>query len=196
VTDLAPLVLLWVLSRSGFGGGGGSSQAAPDWPTTRSPPPPLPAFVPQVPSPPTPSPEPHGTPLTSLHQKTPKVRKGKAGPTATLKDGALNMAKGAAQHATANARKALQQRLSSLNPFAKPSHGEVLVSKAVMEIQKVVNVRGGTLKKDGLWGPNTAAAWKSLARQQGLPPNIERAGPKVARVSAHAWDVLSVPPII
>lgn len=191
MTDLAlPLVVMWMLSQRGSGGGGGGRATPPEWPTTRSPPPPLPAFTPYVPVPPA-----HGTPLPALHKDTltapkPKAKAKPANPVTAARQAATQ----AASHAASNALRSAS-RSFSLSDLLPSSRGQPSASKPVSDIQAIINRRGGSLKKDGLYGPKTAAAWSALARQLDLPPDISRGGPKVARVVMHTYEVLSVPPI-
>lgn len=201
MTDaLTPLFLLWMLSSGSSSSSRTSSRSsAPLWPDTRSPPPPLPAFVPYVPDPQ------HGTPLTTLHNEPTKptppqvLRRGT--PIDALQQGAKAATKTGRtlRKAGSKAIKAARQTLHfSSSPFASlipSSRGPVEVSKPVSEIQAIVNTRGGTLKRDGLYGPKTAGAWSALAKQHGLPADISRGGPRIARVALHTFEVLSVPPI-
>lgn len=191
MSEIVPLVLLWALSQRGSGGQSSSHANPPQWPSTHSPPP-MPAFVPfspfgsNVPVPP------HGTTLPALHQgagKAPKPKPKTASPVTRARQAATNAARQAASKTASAALSSFDLR--NLMPGTRP----VSVTKAVSELQTIVNTRGGALKRDGLYGPRTAAAWSALARKQGLPADISRGGPKVARVVAHTYDVLSVPPI-
>lgn len=80
MNNLLPLLILWLISQrdSPF-----AAPTAPQWPTAASPPPPMPAFLPQ-PSAPSAAASQHGTPLAQLHAKppapTPPARS-KASPT-------------------------------------------------------------------------------------------------------------------
>jgi hypothetical protein len=196
VSDLAPLVLLYLFSRASGGGSSSSRAGPPEWPTTHSPPPPLPAFAPHVPKPPQ-----HGTPLEALHKGAQKVTKtsdvlDKAGRAAVK--AAPTAARQAAAQAAHSVLSRVRKGVSLRDPFSTllpSSRGVALVSKSVADLQAAINARGGTLTRDGLYGPQTAAAWAALARAQGLPADIQRAGPKVARVAINTWDVLSVPAI-
>lgn len=185
-----PLVVLWMLSQRGAGRGGARPELnPPDWPTTRSPPPPLPAFTPHVPDAAQPA-----TPLPALHDgaTAPKPKGARSQTSLPTVPGALNAAKTSVKHA---ARGALASATRKLNPFAHASHGPPSVVRTVYDLQSIINTRGGTLRRDGLYGPKTAAAWRALAQQSGLPPDISRVGPKTASVVIHTLEVLSVPPI-
>lgn len=197
MNDILPLVLLWAFSQRNSGPRDPFQRPGPPlWPDIHSPPPPLPAFVPHVPTPPAAQPG-HGTPLDALHRGAQKVVK-----TANVLDKARDKARKAAPAAARQLAHAalgrVRKGVSLRDPFSTlmPSaRGDVLVSKPVSEVQAVINARGGAVQQDGLWGPKTAAAWTALARSQSLPATIERGGPRVARVAVHAWEVLSVPVI-
>lgn len=190
---LLPLVLLWAFANRRDEGGGGSHATAPSqpaWPTTRSPPPPMPAFTPFVPEPAA-----NATPLATLHQKAlnapkPRSKPKPSSPLDTAKRAATSAAKKAASSAFHSASKGFS--LSDLLPSSK---GTATLNKSVADIQAVLNTHGSTLRRDGLYGPKTASAWSSLAKRNGLPADIKRVGPKVAAVAIHTWDALSVPPI-
>jgi hypothetical protein len=97
VNQLLPLLLLWLWSERSPGAQ--LVPSPPQWPTPASPPPPMPAFQPQVPSADT------GTPLAALHaaSKTPahapppkakpKAAPPKAKPKPTPAGAALALAK-------------------------------------------------------------------------------------------------------
>jgi peptidoglycan hydrolase-like protein with peptidoglycan-binding domain len=68
-------------------------------------------------------------------------------------------------------------------------------SVSVASLQTALVKRGYNVARDGLYGPKTAAAWKSAANANHLSPMISRVGPKTARVANHTFDVLSVPAI-
>lgn len=59
MNGIVPLLLMWMISRTS--GTSAAPAIGPAWPTAASPPPPIPAFVPQQPSADT------GTPLATLH---------------------------------------------------------------------------------------------------------------------------------
>lgn len=195
---IVPLVLLWALAnrRDDGGGGGQASSRAPsqpNWPTTRSPPPPMPAFTPFVPEP---AAQP-ATPLATLHQRAlnapkPRAAPKPASPVTQAKRAATAAAKKAASSAFSSVTKGFSLR--DVMPSSL-SRGTPTVNKTVSDIQAVVNSHGGALRRDGLYGPKTASAWAALARQNGLPTDIKRVGPKVAAVAIHTFDALSVPPI-
>lgn len=162
------------------GGGGGP----PRWPTPLSPPP-MPAFQSQIPPPPSAD---TATPLSELHRAPPKVRPvDKSGPAAR-----------AAAAAAARASAARDVAHSVKVPLHVKIPGRAAPERtaaAVIDLQKVVNARGGKLKPDGLYGPKTASAWSALARSKGLPATISRGGPKTAWVESRTYDALRVPPI-
>lgn len=188
---LVPLVLLWALSnRRDDGGRGGGNRAAPsqpNWPTTRSPPPPMPAFTPFVPEPAAAP----ATPLATLHQKAMNAPKPRA---AAKPDSPVTQAKRAAAAAAKRAASSFAKGFS-LRDVMPSVRSTVTVNKSVSDVQAVVNTHGGTLRRDGLYGPKTASAWAALAKRNGLPPDIKRVGPKVASVAIHTYDALAVPPI-
>lgn len=99
-------------------------------------------------------------------------------------------------------QKPLTAEANKAKPAAKRSVKATLISRgapsrnaSVAELQAIVNARGGKLKRDGLYGPATAAAWAKLANSKGLPPTISRVGPKVASVAMHTYEILKVPVI-
>ncbi len=139
----------------------------------------------------------HGTPLDALHKGAEKVVK-TANVLDKARDAAKKAAPAAARQLAQSALSRVRKGVSLRDPFSAlmpSSRGNPLVSKSVADVQAVINARGGKLRHDGLYGPRTAAAWGALARSQALPADIERGGPRVARVSMHAWDVLSMPVI-
>ena len=182
MTPVLPLLLLWAFSRRNDAP---SAPSLPNWPTPRSPPPPVPAFVPSVPEP-----SPHGTPLPALHNAKPATPKPKGKPSIPTSPSALKAA----------AMKEAQKRLHVSLPggLSIPGFGGSSTPTkvaTVYDVQQIVNTHGGSLTPDGLYGPNTARAWASLAQSKGLPTLIKRNGPKTAKVAVQTFDALSVPPI-
>lgn len=64
---------------------------------------------------------------------------------------------------------------------------------SVLSVQQAVNRAGvkPPLKQDGLYGPKTVSAWRSLARARGLDDSIVRLGPKTVDVSRPTYERLS-----
>lgn len=61
----------------------------------------------------------------------------------------------------------------------------------VGQVQDVVRALGSTIKRDGLFGPNTANAWKTAATRRKLDGAIDRAGPIEAWVVPATFQALS-----
>jgi hypothetical protein len=104
--------------------------------------------------------------------------------------------KKSAAHAPAHAAVKTATRAATIKHAAtiKPA-AQSTQPVSVLSIQDALISRGVTLKRDGLYGPKTAGAWQSMAKQKGLPPQISRLGPKTARVVSHTYDALMVPAI-
>jgi hypothetical protein len=200
--SVVPLFLLWLWQRAT---GGSGPPSVPTWPTTASPPP-MPAFVPHPAS--TPSAD-TGTPLADLHTKAstaptthheivphaaqPKTRAAPAAQSA--RQTATHAATQAATHAASQAARSVHVPTLREGWGLTQSKSPAVHDAAVSDLQSILIARGAKLKRDGLYGPNTARAWSTLAKQQKLSPTIARVGPKTARVATHTYDVLSVPPI-
>ena len=174
--DLTPLLLLWAI------GSKRASADAPAWPTSASPPP----------MPPMPPPPPPLAPLASA-----------AAPHADANSGAplseLLKQADAVHHAAAVPKKLSAKSLAASMPgalFIAPNSGKVtLFNVSVADLQTALIRRGAKLKKDGLYGPKTAAAWQAAAKQKKLPTAIARVDPKIARVAKQTFQVLSVPAV-
>jgi len=177
--SMLPLILLWLASnqrRQALP----SHTNAPRWPTPASPPP-MPAFQPaDVPM--SADPSHSSTPLAALHNQPPELAPAHAATEAAAAKTAVLRA------ARAKASQALRSKAANL--FA-PSATDVTVAK----LQDILNARGVKIKRDGLYGPQTASAWAKLATSKRLPSAIARKGPKIAKVSTHTLDALSVPAI-
>ena len=180
--DLTPLLLLWAI-----GSKRSASADVPAWPTSASPPP----------MPPMPPPPPPLAPLASA-----------AAPHADANSGAplseLLKQADAVHHAAQTAKKAVPKKLSAKSLaasmpgalFIAPNSGKVtLFNVSVADLQTALIRRGAKLKKDGLYGPKTAAAWQAAAKQKNLPTAIARVDPKIARVAKQTFQVLSVPAV-
>lgn len=92
------------------------------------------------------------------------------------------------------------RKFAMRHALAVPTTGPTLQTKAastvsVASLQKLLNARGAKLKQDGLYGPKTAAAWKSAAKSRGLADTIARVSSTTAKVVSHTYDSLSVPPV-
>jgi hypothetical protein len=76
---------------------------------------------------------------------------------------------------------------------AKPTEpSKAGMSKAnVGQIQDILIKLGAKLKRDGLWGPATAAQWVSSAKRRKLDGTINRAGPMDAWIVQPAFDELA-----
>jgi len=201
-----------------------SRGGPPLWPSPKSPPPPLPAFDairsdPYAATPLSADPSHSSTPLSELHNAPPTVPaipeqikqqavqafKRKAAATLTRAAPAKHASPLAAakKRATSAATKTANQSVRSFamkHALSVPTKGPTLQTSAattasVATLQKIVNQRGGKLKQDGLYGPKTASAWAALAKSKGLASTISRVNPRSAKVIAHTYDVLSVPPI-
>lgn len=190
MNDLAALGLLWLFGQSKQPQQQAARTGPPQWPSPLSPPP-MPAFQSQIPPPPAPTAE-TGTPLSELHQAPPKVRA-----AAPPQGAALRSAAAAAVRAADAARRSVKVPLHVTLPTrakATPATPQ-RTAAAVIDVQKLVNARGGKLKPDGLYGPKTASAWSALARSKGLPATITRGGPRTAMVDSRTLDTLRVPAI-
>jgi hypothetical protein len=190
MSDLVPLILLWAI---GTNKRGGSGTMPPMWPSAASPPPP-----PPLPLPSSAAPE-SDTPVSDLLKQ------------------ALNVdTPAAAKKAEKAIRRAGKPLRDKLNP--KPKKKASLLSRvtssassaratpafldyappnsdvSVSDVQKVLIRRGYTsIKKDGLYGPKTELAWKTLANGMKLSPAIVRRSPKIARVNQETFTALSIP---
>ena len=204
MTNLIPLVLLWLWNNNNSKAQAAplTRSAAPPWPTPNSPPP-MPAFNAR----PTPSKAPSAdpsrssTPLAQLHNAPPKVK-----PASTpdqIKQTAIQAFK-------KKATQQLKARVSPTNLVRSATKGvspSSLLSSAltfnsntstsvpVSDVQTIVVRNGAKIKKDGLYGPKTAAAWTKLAKAKGLPATISRVGPKTAKVVTRTFDSLSTPAV-
>lgn len=190
--DIAPLLLLWAIGS----GSKRSSVNVPAWPTAASPPPPPP--MPSLPSAPA-HPAESGTPLSELLKQADAAHA--ASPPSAARS-AVDKAAAAARkitdvHTAASKAKSKGKRL--LKGFlhapavGPPAPAQETVS--VADLQAALIRRGYAVSRDGLYGPKTAAAWKSAANANHLSPMIARVGPKTARVANNTFDVLSVPAI-
>lgn len=190
-----PLILLWMFNRQG---GGGGTPMAPMWPSAASPPPGapnIPAFQPLAP--PMDATANTGTPLADLLKQAPAPPPADR-PLAPAKPKAKPKAKKPAsaaarvlQAAKARGLRAAQGKLTASTNVPLPPQKVV----SVLQVQTILNARGTKLVKDGLYGPKTANAWMAMAKKKGLPPLIQRAGPKIAKVVPQTFDTLSVPGI-
>lgn len=196
--DLAPLLLLWAI------GGKKKSASAPSWPTAVSPPPPFPL----------PQPLPQGTPppgaqMLDAFTGLPVTQHPAESPATPLSEllkqaDALHDVHAAASKAVSKAKaKAVSKAKSKGKSLLKgvlhaPTVGPPAPAQetvTVARLQSALVARGYNVARDGLYGPKTAAAWKSAANANHLSPMISRAGPHSARVANHTFDVLSVPAI-
>lgn len=176
--------LLWMLSQQGKPQPQQQARIVPpQWPTPVSPPP-MPAFQSQHPA--APSAE-TGTPLAELHAKPPTPE-----PVWKAAAKAVKAADAARAAATRIARSAphVKAKAKATSPATSDR-----TAVAAIDLQKVINARGGKVKQDDLYGPKTASAWSALARAKNLPATITRAGPKSAWVATHTYEVLRVPAI-
>lgn len=168
MNPLVPLFLIWSIGKR--------SSNKPMWPSTASPPPPPPPPPPVIvldPTQPVPThPAESGTPLQELAKASAK---------------ATNVHK----RASSLLRKAKGVLHAPAVGPPEPAQMQVTVS----DLQRALISRGAKLKKDGLYGPKTAAAWQQLARQKGLSPMITRTGPHSARVPIATYNTLSMPPV-
>lgn len=186
MTGLAPLIALWLFNNHQQGGMPAAPSVpgvpAPPWPTPSSPPP-LPAF--RAAPTPAPSADPgrSSTPLADLHKAPPKLAPASATQPASLKERAAAAAKKAALNT-------LRKQISMPDLF-----GSSTTSVPVSKLQEIVNSRGGKLKRDGLYGPKTAAAWSKLTTSKGYPGTISRVGPNTAKVVSRTYEAFAVPPI-
>jgi len=172
--SLLPLIALWAFARS-RGGPASSALQPPPWPTTSSPPP-IPAFSPHAPlSADT------GTPLVNLHTSPPTAAPAPAAPQPPPTP------KGRATTPRAPGGRAVN--------VARRAGTPGLASKSVLALQRLINTRGGVVANDGVFGPKTAAAWRAIAKKFGLPPTIERANARTARVNPTTYEILNVPSI-
>jgi len=144
---------------------GGASASKAPAWPTPASPPPMPAFKAK----PTPRAD-TATPLSALHASPPTPPP--AGPHATTPKAAPK---------PPSAARVVPGVLTSTLP--------------VKRLQQALNARGARLVPDGLYGPKTAAAWRSLASSKGLTPTIVRKAPTLADVATHTFDALSVPAI-
>lgn len=186
---LLPLFLLWLYDHRQGGAQPPPMQplpGAPPWPTPSSPPP-LPAFHPTS-TPHSADPSHVSTPLADLHNNPPEVPHTPASPS-DLKSKATSAAKSAAMNALRGKLRSAAS-LTPIDPWGSPN-----TSVPVAKLQEVINSRGGKLKRDGLYGPKTAAAWSKLASSKGYPPTIKRVNANTAQVSSRAYHALGVPPI-
>lgn len=198
-----PLLLLMFLGRRN----GGSTQQpipAPVWPTPVSPPP-MPAFAPQ-PS----ATADTATPLTALHHEAlaepaptapaPKPAAKRTTPAQAARAAASHARAAATHAATSTAKRAAQRATKGLKglvhfPSTKKAPRVDMKTAPVADLQAIMIARGAKLSHDGLWGPKTAGAWQTLAMSKGLPADIARVGPKIAKVATQTYDALAVPPI-
>lgn len=243
MTDLLPLVLIWAYanrSQASLSRNGG----APSWPTTKSPPPSIPAFD-AVRTDPyathSADPSQSSTPLAELHNAPPPipdtvknsdsipeqikqhaVQSFKRKATSALTQAANDKTR---EYAKKHAISVPNTKGPTLNPRSKPSpatraanlnarnyakshampvantRGPTLLNDTttttlpVVKIQQILNNYGAKLKPDGLFGPKTQNAWRSVANKKHLAPTITRDSAKSAKVVTHTYEVLSVPPI-
>lgn len=191
MTGLEPLIALWLFSKSRdttpSAVPGVPAVPAPPWPTTSSPPP-MPVF--RAAPTPAPSADPgrSSTPLADLHKSPPKLAPASATQPGNLKQQAATAAKTAALNTLRQ-----QIRTSPLNPI--DPWGSPTTSVPVAKLQEIVNNRGGNLKRDGLYGPKTAAAWSKLTTSKGYPGTISRVNAKTAKVVSRTYQAFAVPPI-
>jgi hypothetical protein len=189
--DLAPLLLLWAIGNKR------SSPNVPAWPTAASPPPMPPLPTPQGAAPP-------GVQMWDAYTGKPTTSAAQhpaESPAAPLSEllkqaDALNAAHSAASKVVSKAKRAPQRLLKGIlhaPAVGPPAPAQENVS--VADLQSALIRRGYRVAKDGLFGPKTAAAWKSAANANHLSPIVTRVGPKIARVATHTFDVLSVPAI-
>lgn len=177
--DLLPLALMWMWSqRDRAPSAVPHVPAPPRWPTASSPPPPIPAFTPNAPPAPTAN---TGTPLAELHAQPPAPAPARAAPKPKPKPKPSGLPAAVLRAAKGHVK--------------LPLFGQLTKNATVSDIQAIVNTHGGALKRDGLYGPKTAAAWTALAKGKGLPNQISRVGPKVAKVAIQTFEQLSMPAI-
>ena len=76
---------------------------------------------------------------------------------------------------------------------ADTAHRESAARQAtsVLAIQRLINRHGGSVKPDGLFGPQTVTAWRTLAARKKLNPTIVRLSPKSADVARTTWSRLN-----
>lgn len=186
---VSALFFMWALNNRGGGAPAAAAakkrkSAAPKWPTPKSPPP-VPAFQARKTVPPSADNTKTSTPLAELHNAPPTP------PPASAIETAKAKATAAIKRRTTSL---LRSQALSLNPFARkapPPTSSALVS----QLQEILTSHGVKISRDGLYGPKTASAWQSLAKQKGLPPAISREGPKVAKVVTQTFENLRTPPI-
>jgi hypothetical protein len=185
--DLAPLLLLWAI-------GSKRSTAAPEWPTSVSPPPPFP-LPPPLPLP-THGAEPPGMPAAAPAGQHPAESPSTPLSELLQQQDTLKSARAAASKAVSKAKSKGTKLLKGiLHAPAVGPPAPAQESVSVASLQSALVKRGYNVARDGLYGPKTAAAWKSAANANHLSPMISRVGPKTARVANHTYDVLSVPAI-
>lgn len=201
MSQLLPLILVWLFANKNNGQGALTRSGPPPWPTPTSPPP-MPAFNAQ-PSPHTADPSGSSTPLAALHNAPPKIA-----PASSTEPSHLSTPQAVKKAAIAAFKKKstslLKQRISkqtarvstpSLSALLRNQGSGSATTVSVANVQKILNQRGAKLKQDGLYGPKTASAWSKIAKSKGLPDKIARASGTTAKVMTQTYDALSVPPI-
>lgn len=168
MNDLVPLLLLWAL------GNRCPTPSSPGWPSVIDPPPPPP--LPRPPSMPddatssaTEAPEPAKPSWPGfIDYKPPKPAAPKP--------------------------KTLNQFLRANTWLGKKL--DALMDTSVANLQTTLIKRGYKVKKDGIYGPETEAAWQVAATKAKLSPIITKRGTKIARVSKLTWSGLNGLPVI
>jgi len=186
MSDLVPLLLLWLASKAR---GGGSSR--PNWPSAASPPPPPPPSSPLPPAAPGAAAPPSDQPnIPGAFSDTIKARDAFYG----------EVKKAAKQGKLIDQTRRIAREEKQLKPIVVPGKTTPAFLRfnpqmdvSVADLQKVVIRHGGKIRKDGLYGPLTAAAWQALASKRGLQPNIERLSSKIARVATKTFTTLNSP---
>lgn len=168
MSDLAPLLLLFLIARSR-----GGASSAPRWPSVLSPPPP--------------PPPPDASPAEAMQDLL------------TARD---NLYKAAVKAGPAKTAKGVVRPAKKLPPIvvtakAKPKflNYSPEMDVSVADVQKALIKHGAAIKKDGLYGPKTHAAWVNIATKRGLQSNIARLSPKIVRVVTATFNKLNAPVI-
>ena len=96
----------------------------------------------------------------------------------------------------AKAKRETQTAQTATPKPAAVAGAETVVTK-VLEVQRALNRQGYGLKEDGLYGPNTMAAWQKLTAQLKLSPRFEKVDANRVRIdseSARTIDKLPAKP--
>lgn len=196
--DLVPLFLLLAMSRKCS-----PATSSPAWPSAAAPPPPPPL-------PPMPSADPPSDTSAApgdVQQKLDKFVKARNELYKTTADKVKNAARdlfspkvkpkakpASSPRMRARASSSSARATSSTSSPAFLNYAPPNYRVSVADVQKVLIRRGYSgIKKDGLYGPKTELAWKTLANGKGLSPAIARVGPKIATVNQETFTTLSIP---